>query len=212
MFFIIKKVLFGIVLLNCLLCPFVCKAASHAEFTKIIFIHNSNACLMEDMPKSVVDSAYKKVKRKLFGWNVQTIIKDEKIKYEGDVVFSKTNRTSRELTFNYSYEVENSFETSVSVSGDISISASGKVKGITGTLNGKIRKEIGEKTKTVMSESTRTVLVIPAHTKLTVQLKGFARLNNGVAKYYLFGIGIKKGTWEIIDKMTEYYDYYEEKI
>ncbi len=167
---------------------------------------------MEDMPSQVVNEAYKKIKRKVFGWNVSTIIKDERIKYEGDVVFSKANRTARELTFNYSYEVENSSETSVSVSGDISISISGKVQSITGSLNGKIRKEIGEKTKTVMTESTRTVLVVPAHTKLTVQLKGYARLNNGVARYYFLGIGIKKGTWEIIDKITEYYDYYEEKI
>lgn len=190
----------------------MCKAATHADFTKIIFLHDSNACLIENMPKDIIDSSYKKLKRKVLGWNVVTIVKDELIKYEGDVVFSKANRTAREMSFNYSYEVENSFESSVSVSGDISISVSGKIKQITGALNGKIRKEIGEKTKNVVTESTRTVLVIPAKTKLTVQLKGYARLNNGVARFFLFGIGIKKGTWEIIDKVTEYYDYYEEKI
>lgn len=195
-----------------LLIPFKVEAASHADFTKITFKYGSLAQLIEDMPKSKINNAYKKLKRKAFGWNTYIIIKDEIINFEGDVVFSKANNTKQELAFTYTYEVEDSSETSVSVSGDLSISASGKIKQITGALNGKIRKEIGEKTKMTVTESTRTTIHISPKTKITVQLKGTARLNNGVARYHFFGITTKKGTWEIIDVITEYYDYYEESI
>ena len=175
-------------------------------------MYDSLASLIEDMPKNKIDSAYKKLKRKAFGWNIYTIVKDEMIKYEGDVLFSRANNTSQQLSFTYTFEKTDSIESSVSVSGDLSVSVSGKIKSITGSLNGKIRKEIGEKTRCTTVETTRTTLIIPPKTKLTVQIKGWARLNNGVARNHLFGVTIKKGTWEIIDVVTEYYDYYEESI
>ena len=192
--------------------PTKVQASSHADFQKLIFDEDSLASLIEDMPQEKIQKAYKSMKRRVFGWNYATIIKNEAIKYEGDIVFSKANNTNRELSFTYNYETENTFETSVSVTGELSISISGKIKAINGTLNGKIRKEIGEKTHKKMTESTRTTLVVPPSTKLTVQIKGDARLSNGVARYHFLGIGFKKGTWEIIDVITEYYDYYEESI
>ena len=212
MFFIYHKFLTGIVFLLLLLCPSTISSAAHADFTRITFQPGSTASLIEDMSKERINQAYDSVKRKGFGWQHYTIYKDVPLRYEGNVVFSKANRTSRELSFQYTYEVENTAETSVSVSGDISLTLSGKIKQINGSLNGKIRKEIGEKTRIVIDEQIRTTFLIPAYTKLTVQLKGEARLNNGVAKYYFLGMRFKKGTWEIIDKVTEYYDYYEETV
>ena len=195
-----------------MLCPSKISSAAHADFTKIIFQPGSTASLIENMSKDKIDQAFNNVRRKGFGWQHYTIYKDVPIRYEGNVVFSRANRTYRELTFQYTYESQNTAESSVSVSGDINLTISGKIKQINGSLNGKIRKEIGEKTKLVIDEQIRTTFLIPPYTKLTVQLKGEARLNNGVAKYFFLGMRFKKGTWEIIDKVTEYYDYYEETI
>lgn len=210
--FIYKKIIFVILLIGVLTLPVIVEASSHPEFDEIIFLYDSAASLIEDMPEKKIESAYKKVKRKAFGWSVLSIIEDENIKYVGDTVFSKANNTSNALTFTHTFEVINVLETSVSVSKSLESSFSYKDKKISGNVNAAIRKEIGEKTKEQVSETTKTNIYIPSKTKLSITIKGTAVLNNGVTKYYFLGIPLKKGTWEYIDVMTEYYDYYEEKI
>ena len=76
----------------------------------------------------------------------------------------------------------------------------------------KIRNEIGTKSQKTTSETLRTTLVIPAHRKLTVVTKGEAYINSGVACYYFLGIRFKKGAWEYLDVISEYYDYYETSL
>lgn len=211
MFFIFKKILLFILVLFTLITPFRIHAA-HPEFQKIIFNPNSISELIEDMPQNKIDAAYKNVKRRVFGWSVAKIIADESVTYIGQTVFSRANNTSNELVFAHTYEVENTSETSVSVTGDISIDVSGKIKSVNAGLDASVRKEIGEKSRKSVVETTKTTLIIAPKTKLSVVLKGKARLNNGVAYYHFLGIRFKKGTWEYIDIVTEFYDYYEERI
>ena len=192
--------------------PMMVKDQSHPEFQEIILPYVTEAQLIEDMPAAKITNAYKKVKRRLFGWNVYTIVKDQKVEFVGDTVFAKVNNTASTLTFVHTFEVQDSVETSVSVSGDISVDVGYKGKKVNTDVDGRIRAEIGRKTKQTTTESLKTTLVIPARTKLTITIKGSARLNNGVAKYFFLGIGFKKGTWEYIDVINEYYDYFEEAL
>lgn len=209
--FIFKKFLFVLLVLFAVTMPLKIHAA-HPEFQKLIFNENSICQLIEEMPESKIEDAYKKVKRKVFGWSVRKITSDEPITFIGQTVFSRANNTANELVFAHTYELESTSETSVSVTGDISLDVSGKIKVVNLGLDASVRKEIGEKSRKTISETTKTTLVIPPKTKLSVVLKGKARLNNGVAFYHFLGIRFKKGTWEYIDKITEYYDYYEERL
>lgn len=209
--FIFKKVLFYLLILSILVIPFRVHAA-HPEFQKIIFNVGSQAELIENMAQDKIDNAYKKIKRRVFGWSVAKIISNEKVTYVGQTVFSRANNTSNELVFAHTYEMESTSETSVSVTGDISLEVSGKIKSVNAGLDASVRKEIGEKSRKSIVETTKTTLVIAPKTKLSVVLKGKARLNNGAAYYHFLGIRFKKGTWEYIDKITEYYDYYEERL
>lgn len=209
--FIFKKILVILITTFLLSMPFRVHAA-HPEFQKIIFNKNSISDLIEDMPQSKIDKAYENVKRKVFGWSVAKITSDETVSYIGQTVFSRANNTSNELVFAHTYEVEDTCETSVSVTGDISIEVSGKVKSVNAGLDASVRKEIGEKSRKSIVETTKTTLIIAPRTKLSVVLKGKARLNNGVAYYHFLGIRFRKGTWEYIDIITEYYDYYEENL
>ena len=59
---------------------------------------------------------------------------------------------------------------------------------------------------------TEIYIVVAPKTKLTVSIRGEARLNNGVCRYHILGIGFNKGEWEYIDVVNEYYDYYEETV
>lgn len=210
--FIFKKILISVLFLVFLLPAVTVKANSHPEFQEIILPQIGSAQLIEDMSSSQLKNAYKKVKRRFMGWNVYTIVHDVKIDYVGDTVFAKANNTSNTLSFVHTFEVEDVVETSVSVSGDIHLDVGIKGKKVTTAVDSRIRAEIGRKTKKTTTETLKTTIIIPANTKVTVTIKGKARLNNGVGKYFFLGIGTKKGTWEYIDVINEYYDYYEEAI
>lgn len=209
--FIFKKIISVFIFLG-LIVPIKIHATSHQDFQEIILPSYSFAKLLEEYNSEELNGEYKLVKRKAFGWSIRQLNDDVKVKYVGNTIFSKANNTNRELSFIYTFEEEDFVESSVSVEGDIGIDISGKVKVISGSLDAKVRKEIGSKTQKTTIENTRTTLVIPPKRKLTVVNKGEAYLNTGVACYYFLGIRFKKGAWEYIDVISEYYDYYEETI
>ncbi len=209
--FIYKKFL-GLILLFLLIVPIKVCAVGHPDFQEIILPKHSFTKLLEDYSESELKQEYKLVKRKAFGWSIKQFNDDVKAKFVGNTIFAKANNTDQELSFIYTFEEENFVESSVSVQGDLGIDISGKVKVVSGGLNGKIRKEIGSKNQHTTIETLRTTLIIPPHRKLTVITKGEAYINSGVACYYFLGIRFKKGAWEYIDVISEYYDYYETAI
>ena len=210
--FIFKKILILTMSMMFLFFPTKVKAAGHQDFQEIILPNYSFAKLLDEYTNDELYNEYKKVKKKVFGWSIKQINDDIKVKFVGNTIFSKANNTNQELSFVYTFEEEKFVESSVSVEGDLGIDVSGKVKTVSGGLDGKIRKQIGSKTQNTTLETTRTTLNIPAKRKLTIVTKGEAYLNTGVACYYFLGIRFKKGAWEYIDVISEYYDYYEETL
>ncbi len=205
----------------CLLCLMAClniyvvgavEGSGHPEFQEITIPKGSKAKLINSIDQSIIKKAYSNLKRKFWGWSVDVIINNEKIEYKGDTVFSKKNNTSQTLKYTYTKENEQSITTSISASGSITGKGSGKIKGVTASLDAMIRGEIGKKTVISYLEKTVIDIIIPPRKKLTVSIRGEARINNGVCKYYILGIGFNKGEWEYIDVVNEYYDYYEENI
>ncbi len=186
--------------------------AGHTEFQEIKIPPNSAAQLINDMPKELINSSYNQVKHRLFGWSVKSIVNNQIVTYKGDTIFSRKNNTSQTLNFFYTLETEQSVTTSISASTSLSGKGSGKIKAVSAALDASIRGEIGKKTYVSRSETTDIKIVIPPYRKLTIVVRGEARLNNGVCKYYFLGIRFKKGEWEYVDIVNEYYDYYEEAV
>lgn len=210
-----RKIMFCLLCMLMSLNMYIVNAAGvpgHPEFQEIQIPGSSASKLINDMEDSVIKSAYDKVKRKFFGWGIKTIVENQMVTYKGDTVFSKKNNTSQYLNFNYTWEQEESVTTSIAASASLTGKASGKIKVVNASLDALIRGEIGKKTIVSKTETTEILIVVPPRKKLTVTIRGEARLNNGVCKYYFLGIGFKKGEWEYIDVVNEYYDYYEETI
>lgn len=188
------------------------EVAGHPEFQEIKIPKSSQAKLINDMDQKVIDSAYQDLKKSFWGWSVNVIVNNQIVQYTGDTVFAKKNNTSQYLNYTYYCEEEESVTTSISASASLAGKASGKIKAVSATLDNEIRGEIGKKTYVSKLESTKIFINVPPRKKLTITIRGEARLNNGVCKYYILGIAFKKGEWEYIDVVNEYYDYYEETI
>lgn len=210
-----RKIIFCLFCLMSCLNVYVVGAAEstgHPEFQEIRIPVGSDAKLISNMDKETINKAYGKIKRKFWGWGVEVIVNNQKVEYKGDTVFAKKNNTTQTLKYIYFHRKEESVTTSVSASASLAGKASGKIKAVTTSLDNSIRGEIGKKTEASRMESMEITIIVPPKKKLTVCIRGEARLNNGVCRYYVLGIGFKKGEWEYIDVVNEYYDYYEENI
>lgn len=187
-------------------------ATGHPQFQDIIIPKYAKHTLLIDLSEESKGKAVSEVKGRFLGWSVFFLAKNESITYVGETIFARSNLTTSPLKFNYNASVTKIVERSVSTSGSAGLKLSGKMGGLTGGLDAAIKVEVGQKEKTERSEKHDFSITVYPFTKVTVNAKGDATLNNGACKYYFLGIVFKKGTWETIDVINEYYEFYEEKI
>ena len=184
----------------------------HDEFTKVKTDPDEYRAFLDELSDEEIKNMHGSIRRRFIGWSVAPYTSNTIVHYEGDTVFAKSNNTSQILSFNYQYETETVNTTSVTTSGSISPKVSGKIGGVNVGLDAAIRYEIGKKEQKSVNESTRLTFIIKPYSKLTITIKGDGVLNNGAGRYYFFGICFKKGEWEYIDVINEYYDFYEEVL
>ena len=215
----IKKILVGFLVLSLNLTFLKVKASSgirntgHSDVIELGFVDEHLGYeVLNQMSEEELNQAYKKVKRKAFGWNTTTINYAVPIWYISDVVFSKSNNTNQTFEFTYNTKYSTTAELELSASGTIATKVSGKIKAISASVNLDVEGEVTKVTKDYYEEKTNfTVVLNPKH-KISLLVRGDAFLSTGVGKYFLFGISMKKGTWEYIDFVTEYYEILEEEL
>ena len=189
------------------------KNTGHSDIVELGFYdYQLGYKLLSQMSKKEIDDAYKKVKKSIVGWNVSTINDSVDAWYISEIVFSKSNRSSQIYTFSYSTKHTITKQTEFSASGTVATKVSGKVKKITlsGSLDAK--GKITTTTKDYFEEKNNFNVDLMPYTKLTLLVRGDCIVSNGVGKFYVLGIPVSKGTWEYIDFITEYYEFYEEKL
>ena len=189
------------------------KDTGHDDFTSITFVEGEHR-LINDYTNSEVKNLYKKVNKKAFGWVTHYLLMDEKVNYDGLVIFSRSNKTSKNMNFEYYLKETLTTKTDVKISGSVSGKIAGTIKKINTTLSGEVKGEVentNSKTDTTDSKTTINIVIYPK-TKITMIQTGEAYITSGVSKYYFFGMTFKKGIWERIDVSTMYYELREEQV
>lgn len=192
---------------------FAHEETGHDDFTKIKFVDGEHR-LINDYTGSEIKNLYKKVGKKAFGWVTHYLEMDEKIEYDGLVIFSRSNKTSKNMSFEYYLKETTTVKTDVTINGSVSGKIAGTIKKINTTLSGELKGEVEKSnshTDTTDSKTTINIVIYPK-TKVTMIQTGEAYVTSGVSKYYFFGIVFKKGIWERIDVETTYYELREEII
>ncbi|OQB63650.1 MAG: hypothetical protein BWX94_00786 [Tenericutes bacterium ADurb.Bin140] len=214
-FFYMKKILTAFLLLficfNVSLLAFA-NDTGHPTFQSITIPKISRAKLLVAFSDTEKAEALDRVKRKLFGWSVYVVNENQTVTYVGETIFARANNTKEPLKFNYATTESTSQEITRSATGTVGLKISGKIKTLTAGLDTAVKLEVGVKEKEDRTVKQDFNIVVQPKTKVTVSAKGEARLNNGACKYYIMGIAFKKGMWETIDIINQYYDFYEEQI
>ena len=184
----------------------------HDEFDEIRVPDESDAKLLVWMKGSEKDKALNKVKWKFFGLSTYNINYREVVYYNARTIFSRSNLTSRSIEFNYNMSTGRTVTNSIGVSGSIDLKISGKIKAVTLTGDAGFTTDWDKTVKETEEEKINFSVTIPPKSKVSLIVKGSAELTNGAAKSYIFGIAFKKGHFEFIDVVTEYYELLEERI
>lgn len=189
------------------------KNTGHADIIELGFYdYHMGYQLLSEMSKKDLDIAYKKVKRSAFGWSVKEINNNVDAWYISEIIFSKSNRSSQVYTFSYTTKHTSTNEVELSASGTIATKVSAKIKTITLTGSLDAEGEIKSTSKDYFEEKSSFSVDLMPYTKLTLMVRGDCVVSNGVGKFYVLGIPVSKGTWEYIDFVTEYYEFFEEKL
>lgn len=213
----LKKIVFKCLIVVCLsLSMMVCVNANASSYTGYDNIkdytvpNGSKARLLIQIPKKEKEKAIKDVKWRFMGWSTNNITNSELIIYEAKTIFSRSNKTREPISFKYNVTDLNVITNTTSFTGSITSKASGKIKSI--TVSGESSFKVStEKVKKVSHEedTSFTVNIYPDR-KVSLIIKGVAEVTNGGGKYFFMGIPFKKGNYEFIDSLTEYYELYEE--
>lgn len=184
----------------------------HEDFQKIEV--EGIVKLLNEYTDSEINEKVKNIPFKLFGWSTVTINKNIPMKYDGKILFARSNKTSQAVKLEYVLKETEITETSVKIKGSVSAKITGQIKkihtDITGNLSyERVREEVDEYEKE--TELSLNMQIKP-NTKLILITTGEGVVTNGVSKLTLFGITVKKGGWERIDVQTVYFEFREEVL
>lgn len=213
-----KKTLIRISMAICLIITFTistkayASSTGHGGFEEITFPSQSRARLLVDMSEKEKEEAIKKVKWKFFGWSTKNIFTRQPVYYKAQTIFSRANKTKTPIEFDYSVKIGKTISNSVSVSGGLTSKVSGKIKAVSLGIDFKADGEWEKVIKQTEEEKTNFKVKIMPDTRISLYIKGKAELTNGGSKYFVMGIPVKKGNFEFIDVITEYYELYEERF
>lgn len=194
---------------------FAASATGHENITQVEFVKNEAGYgkLLIDISPREIESGYKAMgKNRFFGWKEHYFCIDEEIIYVGEVIFSKSNRTNQPITVNYILEETKVVSQSVKISGSINAKAKGGAGKIAIEGGGEIKGEKENKNTVSRNEETKFNVIIKPNCKVSFRVTGEARVTNGLSKYSLFWTNVKKGSWEIIEIETYYYELFEETL
>ena len=144
------------------------KNTGHTNVIELGFYEeNLGYKLLSETSDKEIENAYKKVKRKIFGWNKVTINNNLDAWYISEIIFSKSNRSTQTFTFVYNTKQSVKSKKEYSVSGSLSTKASGKIKGI--TLGGDIKGEgeLKNSSEEYFEEKTNFSVDLKPYTKLS---------------------------------------------
>ncbi|MGD9604935.1 MAG: hypothetical protein AB7V00_02105 [Bacilli bacterium] len=207
-----KLFLLAIVIWLALSCQtFGYSPTGHDDISTIVFLDDGE--LLVDMTSSQIESGYKAMGRnRLFGWKHHFFNIKEEANYVGEIIFSRSNRTSDKLEIDYELEETNHFERSIKTTGSISGQFEGNIKKIDAGIEASGSITSDKTTSITRVEDTSFSFVVDPFHRVTFRVTGEALVTNGVSKLSILGITFKKGTWEYIDIVTRYYELYEEEM
>lgn len=188
-----------------------CYSETGHEGIKEVYFEGDGKLLV-DITEEELEVVKEHLGKKAFGWSSAYFNYNRKVEYVGKTIFSKVNRSSEPFRFKYTINEEEILQRSVNTNGSVSSKISGVIEKIkttiTATVSGAV--EVEDTSSSKVSKQTNIDVAINPGKKLSLVTKGEAYVTSGYSNFTIFGIVLRKGTWERIDIETVYYELIEE--
>ena len=207
------KILLSILIILSL--PFL-KLSSHEPYSKTgheqfeEFTIPKGRKILINYTDNEIKRKYKDVSFSLFGNELSYFDKYIPVEYKSTVIFSRSNKTRESYNFAYNLETVKYEKVSIAVKGSINAKAAFKIKKVDVSTGGDFSVSYSKDTSETITESGKLNIVIYPNKKVTLRIVGDARISNGVSKYYVLGICMKKGAFEIVEITSTIYELLEE--
>lgn len=185
-------------------------ATGYNEFKELEIVDRDDVYLLVNNSRKNKNANLSKVKWKLFGPSVYVSVKNVKVKYKKHDIFSRSNRTSNTLEYEYTYTASAKSKITTDYGNTNTTDIGIKFEIISASIKKSINEAIGLSSEVSISKELNYTITVNPYSKVTMYVTGDGVLSQGAVKYYFFGIPIYKTNWEIIDILTEYYEFYEE--
>ena len=187
-------------------------AEEYTNYQEIIF-EDSDVELLKEFSKSDYKDYYKKTsKRRMFGWRIHVVNKNEALDFISETKIKIFNSGSSPISYNIELETKEESKQQISASGEIKIKGSGSKKQFKGSVDSTIKSSITATTTKTNSESYEFNIQVDPLTYVTIVTRGTGEVNNGVGSYYFFWARTKKGGWETFTVLTEYHEIIKQRF
>ena len=155
--------------------------------------------ILHNMDDEFIEDELAQLKRRFFGSSNKTFNEYADGKYISETIFSRSNKTRDSISFVYDTSTVKYKAISITVKGSISAKAAYKGKqgeiGISGEKSLSATGELNQKDTTA---NKFTVVICPGK-KIIFRVAGDCKISNGVRKYYVMGVRVSKGAWEVVN-------------
>ncbi|MCF7923543.1 MAG: hypothetical protein K9L64_00370 [Candidatus Izimaplasma sp.] len=181
-------------------------AEEYTNYQEVIFEDDAVELLKEFNSKDY-KKYYKKTKRrKMFGWRIHVVNKNEKLDYIAETKIKIFNSGTTPIDYQIKLETKEETKRQISASGSIKVTGSGKSKKFKGSVDANIKASITTTEINTRKESFKFDIKVDPLTYVSIVTRGTGEINNGVGSYYFFWTKTKKGGWETFTVLTEYYE------
>jgi len=181
----------------------------HEEFSKLEFV-DKDCCLLKDMDKLYINMRLRSLPAKFVGSSTYIEYEYKDAYYIGNTIFSRSNKTREPYVFDYSLQTVEFMSRTLAIQGKLSLKASGKIKKVeaSGTIDLQGSYEYKDSLQTT-EKSGMTIKVFPGK-KMTLHVRGEAKISSGFTKKWFFWVCFQQGAWETVDIVTSYFELVEE--
>lgn len=199
---IICIILFGLLVLNLSSLA----ADEYTNYQEIIF-ENQDVLLLKEFSDKDYENFYKKTfKRRMFGWRIYAVNKNESVDFIAETKIKIFNSGSTPIKYNINLETKEETKQQITATGSIQIKGSGAHKKFKGSVDASIKASISTSKTTTNKETFEFSIQVDPLTYVSILTRGSGEINNGVGVKYFLWAKSKKGGWETFTVQTEYYE------
>ncbi len=178
--------------------------ADNSDYRTFSEVVMASGKLLANYTDAEFEECFGKLQKQFMGISVYIENDNVDATYISNTLWSVTNTSASDVTYNVKVETETTNKTTFSANSSASAGASGSLNGIKGDISSKCGIDYSNQTTQSVKQTETMSLVVEAGSSAIVYLTGNLSITNGVASSYILFIEVLKGGFEFVILKNQY--------